>query len=264
MNSRTCSGQTELSDPSPTMRQTRVFIEHPLHQGERVVLPASPARHLTQVLRLTVGDPVTLFNGDGYDYACRLVSAERGGTTAVVVEWASEPEPALPLEIHLALGISKGERMDYAIQKAVELGVGRLTPLFTERSQVRLEGARLQRRMEHWQGILIAACEQSGRRRLPELDRALGLEDWLDGEPGARFFLLDPQAESSLTRIEPPAGRIGLLVGPEGGLSPAERELARRRGCQGVRLGPRILRTETAPLAAIAVAQALWGDFSRP
>ena len=242
------------------MRQTRVFIEHPLHQGDRVVLPAGPGRHLSQVLRLTSGEPVTLFNGDGYDYACRLVASGRGETT-VVIEGASGPEPVIPLEIHLALGISKGERMDYAIQKAVELGVGRLTPLFTERSQVRLDGPRLQRRMEHWQGILIAACEQSGRRRLPQLDTALTLEDWLDGVSGAEFLLLDPQAGSSLTQIEPPEVKIGLVVGPEGGLSPREHELARRRGCRGVRLGPRILRTETAPLAAIAVLQALWGDF---
>lgn len=245
------------------MRLTRVFIEHPLHQGDEVALPAGPARHLAQVLRLTPGDPLILFNGDGYDYSCRLSTTPRGGAT-VVVEAVSGPEPALPLEIHLALGISKGERMDYAIQKAVELGVERLTPLFTARSQVRLDGARLQRRMEHWRGILIAACEQSGRRRLPRLDTALGLDDWLAGELGEGFFLLDPRAESSLTQVAPPTAGVGLLVGPEGGLSPRERTLAQDRGCQGVRLGPRILRTETAPLAAIAVAQALWGDFRDP
>ncbi len=241
------------------MRLPRIFVESSLSVGSRLALPAGPTRHLTQVLRLAANDPLILFNGDGRDYPARLIETNRDAAT-VLVEGASEPETSARLSIHLALGISKGERMEYALQKAVELGVETLTPLFTERSQVRLEGARLERRLEHWRGIVVGACEQSGRRRLPTLDPALTLDQWL----AARIdggLLLDPQAPRQLTGLPAPDAGITLLVGPEGGLSSRERDRALRQGFQGVRLGPRILRTETAPLAAIAVIQALWGDF---
>jgi 16S rRNA (uracil1498-N3)-methyltransferase len=165
-----------------------------------------------------------------------------------------------PLDIHLAIGISRGERMDYALQKAVELGVGRITPLFTERAQVELAGARLQRRQDHWRGIIIGACEQSGRRRLPRLSEMASYQHWLASHEGGGL-LLDPEAPQALAGIADPGSVVTLLVGPEGGLSPRERTLARARGFQGVQLGPRILRTETAPLAAIAIIQALWGDL---
>jgi 16S rRNA (uracil1498-N3)-methyltransferase len=242
------------------MRLPRIFVESPLSAGSSLALAAGPTRHLTQVLRLTVNAPLILFNGDGRDYPARLIDSQRAAAT-VLVEGATELEEHARISIHLALGISKGERMDYALQKAVELGVERLTPLFTERSQVRLDGARLERRLEHWRGIVIGACEQSGRRRLPRLDSAITLESWLANAP-AGGLLLDPMASLSLAGLSAPATDVTLLVGPEGGLSPREREQAHRRGFQGVRLGPRILRTETAPLAAIAVIQALWGDFS--
>lgn len=241
------------------MRLPRIFVESFLSAGSSLVLPAGPTRHLTQVLRLTANAPLILFNGDGRDYPARLIEPNRTAAT-VIVEGASEPETAPRLRIHLALGVSKGERMDYAIQKAVELGVAQLTPLFTERSQVRLDGARLERRLEHWRGIAIGACEQSGRRRLPTLEPATALEPWLATAP-AGGLLLDPLAPLALTGFPAPKTDVTLLVGPEGGLSSREREQARRQGFQGVRLGPRILRTETAPLAAIAVIQALWGDF---
>lgn len=242
------------------MRQTRVFVEAPLVPGQCIALPPEASRHLRQVLRLGAGASITLFNGDGYEYAACLESIERQSAHArVLSQGECEPEPVV--QIHLALGISRGERMDYALQKAVELGVTSLTPLLTERTVVRLDAKRLERRLEHWRGVILAACEQSARRRLAQLHPPLGLADWLKQAP-AGTLVLDPQADRALTALAPPAhGALSLLIGPEGGLSPKEREQAWQAQCLGVRLGPRVLRTETAPLAAIAVIQALWGDF---
>jgi 16S rRNA (uracil1498-N3)-methyltransferase len=242
------------------MRTPRVYVDLPLTAGARVVLPAAQSQHLTLVLRLVAGDQVILFNGDGRDYPAHLRDAHRTGA-AVGCEAPGEEEPVPALRIHLGLGVSKGERMDFALQKAVELGVCRVTPLFTRRSVVRLDPERLAKRQAHWEGVMIAACEQSQRRRLPSLEHAAHLEDWLaQRHPGG--ILLDHRSLTPLPSLPAPAGDLTLLVGPEGGLSEAERAAARgAAGFTGVRLGPRILRTETAPLAAIATIQALWGDF---
>jgi len=237
----------------------RVYVASELAAGREVVLPPEAATHLARVLRLAPGDAVTLFNGDGRDYGGRLKAAARR-ETRVLIETAGEPEPVPPLHVRLAIGISRGERMDFVIQKAVELGVAAIQPLFTERSVVRLDPQRAERRHLHWQGVLVAACEQSGRRRLPSLGAATDLEGWLAGAAGTRL-LLDPQADRSLPDLPAPEGEVTLLVGPEGGLSPPERHRARRTGFVGVRVGPRILRTETAPLAALAAMQVLWGDL---
>lgn len=241
------------------MRLPRVFVAAPLLPGRTLTLPEGPSRYLTQVLRLSSDDPLHVFNGDGRDYAARLLGLGREGVR-LAIEDPGAQEPVPPLEIRLALGVSKGERMDYAIQKSVELGVGRISPVFTERSVVQLGGERLGRRMEHWRGILIGACEQSGRRRLPALDEALSFSDWIAAAP-AGTLLLDAQAGQALVSLSTPGPWLTLLVGPEGGLSPKEHRQARLHGCLPVRLGPRVLRCETAPLAAIAVVQALWGDF---
>jgi 16S rRNA (uracil1498-N3)-methyltransferase len=212
------------------------------------------------VLRLRAGDQLVLFNGDGHDYPGEIVQARRGGVSVQI----SEPgamEPGLPLEIHLGVGISKGERMDFTLQKAVELGVSSVMPLFTERSVVRLSGERLERREAHWRAVVIAACEQSGRRRAPTLDKTKSLEAWL-GSKHPCPLVLDHRGDFALPSLSPPADNaLTLLIGPEGGLAPNERVLTRRAGFTGVRLGPRILRTETAPLAALAIVQALWGDL---
>jgi 16S rRNA (uracil1498-N3)-methyltransferase len=241
------------------MRLPRIYVSPKLTPGAIVQLPEGPTRHLLQVLRLALEAPLVLFNGDGFDYPARLVGVDRSGAS-VLIDRPGALEPLPPIGIHLAIGISKGERMDYALQKSVELGVTRITPLFTERSQVQLSGTRLQRRLDHWQGIVIGACEQSGRRRVPRLVAAMPYADWLrvHTEGG---LLLDPGAAQSLSALPAPESAVTLLVGPEGGLSPRERDRARAQGFTGVRLGPRILRTETAPLAAIAIIQALWGDF---
>lgn len=243
----------------------RVYTAQPLTAGARVTLESRPARHLLQVLRLKAGDALVLFNGDGYDYPGLLAVARRDVAEVTLASASGddkpEPEPAPALAIELALGISKGERMDFALQKAVELGVSRLVPLFTGRGLVRLSGDRLARRQQHWEGVVISACEQSGRRRLPEVGGARGLTDWL-GEASGPALLLDHRADRGLDQLAPPPeGRIALLVGAEGGLTPAEREAALAAGLTGARLGPRILRSETAPLAAIAAIQILWGDL---
>jgi 16S rRNA (uracil1498-N3)-methyltransferase len=241
------------------VRQTRVYVDLPLAASQDLALPAPAVQHLVQVLRLRPGDDLILFNGDGPDYPATILTAHRQGVLIRTGE-PGEPEPALPLRVHLGIGISKGERMDFSIQKAVELGVAEITPLFAGRGMVRLAGDRLAKRQEHWQGILIAACEQSGRRRLPMMNPAQNLETWVaQGHPCP--LLLDHRASRSLPSLSPPGPALTLLIGPEGGLAPAERERTYHSGFTGVRLGPRILRTETAPLAALAIVQALWGDL---
>lgn len=241
------------------MREHRLYTEQPIFVGAEIALESRPARHALQALRLQPGDPVLLFNGDGCDYAAEVAEGGRGALRARILG-ATEPEPTPPLSIGLALGISRGERMDLAIQKAVELGVEEIQPLFTSRSMVRLQGDRLVKRGEHWRGVIIAACEQSGRRRLPTLAPATPLQAWLQSQHGGGI-LLHHAATRTITELPAPSARLRLLVGPEGGLAPDERDHAQVAGFVPVRLGPRVLRTETAPLAAIAAIQTLWGDF---
>jgi len=241
------------------LRIPRVFVELPLGKETRVELPPGPARHIAQVLRLRAGDSLILFDGEGRDYPGHLLVATRG-RAQVAIGSPTEVEPQATLAVHLGIGVSKGDRMDYAIQKAVELGVARLCPLFTRRSVVRLDEARLEKRQGHWRGVVVAACEQSGRRRLPELASVTSLERWLTLEHPCPL-LLDHRSARSMPELPAPGRELTLLVGPEGGLAPQERELARHAGFTPIRLGPRVLRTETAPLAALAAAQTLWGDY---
>lgn len=241
------------------MATPRVYVDLPLTPGSEVDLPHAVAAHLARVLRLRATEPVVLFNGDGRDVAARLSIVQRQ-RVAVLIVAAGELEAEPPLRLHLGVGVSRGERMDFVVQKAVELGVASIRPLLTERSVVRLDAERLDRRHQHWHGVLVAACEQSGRRRLPHLHDAQPLADWLPTVAGTAL-LLDPQAGRSLAALPAPRGEATLLVGPEGGLCAAERAAATRRGFTAVRLGPRILRTETAPLAALAAMQVLWGDL---
>jgi 16S rRNA (uracil1498-N3)-methyltransferase len=241
------------------VRTPRVYVDAVLATGAETTLPPETSAHLTRVLRLRPDDAVVLFNGDGRDFAGRLLAVQRHGVR-VLVEAADEAEAEPPLRLHLAVGVSRGERMDFVVQKAVELGVASIRPLLTERSVVRLDADRRERRHEHWQGVLVAACEQSGRRRLPLLHPTLPLADWLP-TVGGTALLLDPQAARTLADVPAPQGAATLLVGPEGGLSGDERARAGRAGFVPVRLGPRILRTETAPIAALAAMQVLWGDL---
>jgi len=240
------------------MRVSRLYLDQPLSTGEEIGLDARGRHYVQQVLRLRVGQTLTLFNGDGNDYSAELLSAGRRDCR-VRVGPVTRTEPSSPLRLRLAIGISRGERMDFAIQKSVELGVHAITPLHTERSLVQLEGERLKKRLEHWRGVVVSACEQSGRARIPRLRTPVPLDDWLSTHP--QGLLLFHGAERSLADLPPPGEDLSLLIGPEGGLSEAERGRALAAGFSAVLLGPRILRTETAPLAALAAIQVLWGDL---
>lgn len=242
------------------MRISRIYTEQPLTPAKTVELGPREVRHLVQVLRLKRGARITLFNGDGHDYPALLQECTKRQAFAEVLS-QSEAEITPPLSIHLGIGISRGERMDFALQKSVELGVSKITPLFAQRSVVQLQGERLEKRVQHWRQVVISACEQSGRCRLPELHPPTPLEAWTANSPGEYALLLDHRSPSSMGDLDPPMEKIRLLIGPEGGLSEEERRQAQNSGFRGVRLGPRVMRTETAPLAAIAAIQALWGDF---
>jgi 16S rRNA (uracil1498-N3)-methyltransferase len=238
----------------------RVHTVQPLAPDQEATLEPGPSRHLLRVLRLRPGARLELFDGAGAEYAAELLPASAAAARVRVLE-QTRREPPPPLTLTLLLGVSKGERMDFALQKAVELGVTELRPLFAGRSVVQLDGERLQRRLEHWRAVVLAACEQSGRCRLPELFPAVPLREALGASAADLRLVLDPQATTPLPRLPPPRHGVALLVGPEGGLEAAELAQARAQGFQPARLGPRVLRTETAPLAALAAIQTLWGDF---
>lgn len=248
-----------MKPPLPRPAGTRLYCDLPLSPGAQIVLPEAAARHAVTVLRLQEGDALTLFNGAGGEYGASLVAANRREARVRLTEFrASERES--PLHITLALGISAGERMDYSLQKATELGVSAIQPLSTERSLVKLAGERADKRLQHWQHVVIAACEQCGRNRVPAVAPVQKLFSYLASvDRGGRMLLLAPDAATPLKRAAP-AASVVLLVGAEGGFAPAEHAAAEACGFAPVSLGPRILRTETAPVAALAVLQALWGD----
>ena len=243
------------------MAAPRIYLPSSLALDTEVALDARAAGHAVRVLRLRTGDALVLFNGDGYDYTAELIEIRNERAVCRVLAVRERPTES-PLRIELAQGISRGERMDYTLQKAVELGVQRIVPLATERSQVKLSGEREEKRLQHWAGIILHACEQSGRSRIPELLPVQRLDQWLAtrAKTGQALFL-DPEGDMSVSNLNPPVDALSPLVGPEGGLSPAERELAVHAGFLRLRLGPRILRTETAALTALAALQGIWGDL---
>lgn len=239
------------------MRLSRFFIDAPLALG-RHALPEAQAHYIGRVLRLAVGDAVQLFDGSGQEFVGELVEV---GKKTVQVElreqFAGLAES--PLRIHLGQGLSRGERMDWAIQKATELGVAEITPLVSERCEVRLKDERADKRLAHWRQIAISACEQCGRSVLPTLHAPVVLADWLAQSEAELKLVLHPVAEPLASHPRPQS--LAFLIGPEGGLSEAEVQQAQRAGYHAARLGPRVLRTETAPVVALSVAQQLWGDF---
>ena len=227
-------------------------------------MPPPQAHHALRVLRLKAGDAVVLFNGDGHEYAA-VISDAGSDRVALEVTARAESDRESPLTITLAQAVSSGERMDYTVQKAVELGVARIQPLIAERSVVRLQGERARKRAEHWQAVVVASCEQCGRNRLPPVLPLLAFDDFLAGEAarldGALRLLLSPRSARRLRDFDRPASPVVLLAGPEGGFSPQEERAAEQAGFLSSRLGPRVLRTETAAVAALAAMQAWWGDF---
>lgn len=240
------------------MRVSRFFTDQALRPGSNIALDEPVCRYISQVLRMRVGQRFMLFDGSGGDFEAELTSCDRRSCGARVIRETSREQPPR-LRLHLGIGISRGERMDFAIQKSVELGIAAITPLFTSRSMVQLKADRLDKRITHWHGVVASACEQSGRSLVPQLHPPSGLSEWLPAHPGG--LMLYHKAEDTLATRPAPGAELNLLIGPEGGLSDAERAQAVASGFTGVRLGPRVLRTETAPVAALAAIQVLWGDF---
>lgn len=243
------------------MRIPRIYLPIPLASGASVTLNANAANHVIRVLRLKPGAPLVLFNGLGGEYEAVLHNMDRNRAEVSVGNYIAF-ETESPLHVTLAQGVSRGERMDYTIQKAVELGVTKIVPLISERCEVRLEGERLTKRVQHWQAVAASACEQCGRNRVPPVLVPVSLSSWLAESAHGIRLVLNPLAPATLTTLSKPCDYlITLLIGPEGGLSDAEVKHAQQSGFEGIRLGPRILRTETAAVAALSALQMLWGDL---
>lgn len=241
-------------------RIPRVFVSTALAPGQRVTLNGEAAAHLGRVLRARPGDAIVLFDGSGPEYDGEITAATRR-TMELNVGARREADRESSLQLVLLQGVCRGERMDLVVRKATELGITAIRPVLTARSVVKLDAARAANRLEHWHAIIISACEQCGRNRLPPLLEPLPVAAALAAHAEAAGVLLDPEASGGLESLQRPAGALCLLVGPEGGLDEAERAVAHAAGYRGVRLGPRILRTETAALAGIALLQARFGDL---
>jgi 16S rRNA (uracil1498-N3)-methyltransferase len=238
------------------MRLSRFFIDTPLSLGLHS-FPEASAHYISRVLRLGTGVAVQLFDGSGAEYRGTLAEVGKKQVTVMLTEQLAGLAEST-LRIHLGQGLSRGERMDWAIQKATELGVAEITPIVSERCEVRLKDERADKRLAHWRQIAISACEQCGRSVLPIINPPAQLQDWLKVEASLKL-VLHPVADSLVTH-EPPVS-LAFLIGPEGGLNDNEVDSAREAGFKAARLGPRVLRTETAPVVALSVAQQLWGDF---
>lgn len=259
------------------MPTPRFYLDQPLAPGARFSLPPGPARHAARSLRLDVDDTVILFNGQGGEYTARIERIQKDEVAVSVIGFAAI-ECESRLRVMLAQGISSGERMDYTLQKAVELGVTAIQPIAARRSVVKLTGERVDKRLAHWQGVVASACEQCGRNQVPIVAAPLTLAHWLGqtiphglqplvdrrplGQPiGGRLLFLSPLAETRLADLPAPTATDCLVAGPEGGFEADEIAALHATGAISVRLGPRVLRTETAALAALAAMQTLWGDF---
>jgi 16S rRNA (uracil1498-N3)-methyltransferase len=242
------------------MRTPRIYTPQRLMSSTLIELEPEPSRHLARALRIQEGDPLTLFDGHGGEYPAAVTAVDKKRVQVQVGSLLSR-ECESALHIHMGIALSRGDRMDWIIQKATELGVSSMTPLATERSGVKLRGERAEKKLRHWQQIAISACEQCGRNRLPLIQTLQPLVNWLEHTDAERKFVLHHRADNKPLASPVPAS-VALLVGPEGGLDSAEILAAEDRGFNSLRLVPRILRTETAPLAAIAILQSSWGDMT--
>ena len=244
------------------MRVSRLYTAMHLASGKHIELDDDNGHYVRTVLRLKKADEIILFNGAGGEYLCTVAEVSRKTVLIHIGKWLDRDVES-PLLVTLGLGISRGDRMDLSVQKAVELGVNHITPLLTERCVVQFKGEKKPQRWLHWQKIVQHAAEQSGRTRLPELTEIEHLQQWVNNQQGLKVFL-DPYAEATLADLTPQDMHVTLLTGPEGGFSGQERDVAKVAGFIPARLGSRILRTETASIAALAAAQMLWGDFGTP
>jgi 16S rRNA (uracil1498-N3)-methyltransferase len=241
------------------MSLPRFYLDQPLAPGARFNLPPGPARHAARALRLAVDDSIILFNGSGGEHTARIERIQKDEVAVSLTGFAGI-ERESRLRVMLAQGISSGERMDYTLQKAVELGVAAIQPIAAKRSVVKLAGERADKRVAHWQGVVASACEQCGRNQVPLVSPPLTLANWLSQASG-RLLFLSPLADARLADLPAPSGTDCLVAGPEGGFEADEIAALHAAGAIPVRLGARILRTETAALAALAAMQTLWGDF---
>jgi 16S rRNA (uracil1498-N3)-methyltransferase len=244
------------------MRLTRLFVPGELQAGATIDLPADTAAHIVKVLRARSGDAIILFNGGGAEYLGAIDSV-RGSRVSVLLQEVRGIDRESPLAVTLVQAIPRGDRMDFVVQKATELGVARIVPVLSQRSVVRLNEKQHASKLEHWRGVAVSACEQCGRNRLPVIEAPRELLDHL-GAPaaaGTTRWVLDPEC-APLPQLAVPQGAVELTVGPEGGFAPEELDAMRVAGLSGLRLGPRILRTETAALAALAWLQTRHGDMS--
>ena len=246
------------------MRLTRVYVDAPVVAGKRVVVEGSAANHIARVLRLRSGDSLTVFDGSGGEFGARIEEF-RKEAVVVTVEEHRPLDRESPLPLTLVQGISRGERMDWIIQKATELGASRIVPVFTKRSVVRLDEKQAERKLQHWRAIAVAACEQCGRNRIPDLAAPVDFFDMLAGNSsdsaGSTRLLLSPTGDLRIDDLQDVGKGITVLIGPEGGLEDVEQEAAITAGFKAVRLGPRVLRTETAAIAALTIIQRYFGDL---
>lgn len=244
------------------MASPRIYCDLRLGPGAQFPLPQDAANHVGRALRLRAGDALVVFDGSGGEYDATILRVDRDRVDVKTGAFR-EAEREAPLEVGLVQGLPEADKMDWILQKSVELGVAWIQPVVCERSVVRLSGDRAARRESHWQRVVIAACEQTGRNRVPALKPTLAFRDWAAQPAAGARWMLSPGAAEALAAQPPPAGPVELLVGPEGGLSERELDIAANIGFAALSLGPRVLRAETAPLAALAAIQSLWGDFRR-
>ncbi len=241
------------------MRIPRVYESQPLSAGALIELSDTSIQHVVRALRLREGDLIRLFNGEGVECTAALTSVDKRRASAQITE-VTQPAVESGLQIHIGQTLSRGERMDYAVQKATELGATCITPLTSERCEVRLKAEREDKRLRHWQQVAISACEQSLRTSVPEILDVSSLEQWIRSVDAELKLVLHHHTAQPLQTMDAPAS-VALLIGPEGGLTEAEVEAALAAGFKPVAFGPRVMRTETAPVAACAILQYLWGDL---
>jgi 16S rRNA (uracil1498-N3)-methyltransferase len=240
----------------------RLYCPMAIAEQTTLALPENAAHHAARVLRLEAGDEVTLFNGEGGEYRAELADL-RGATVSVRVLAYDPVERETPLAVTLVQALVSSDRMDYAVQKAVELGAAAIQPIVTERTVGRLDSTRAAKRRSHWQNIVVSACEQCGRNRIPDVHELIPFADWLERPSSAsQRWLFAPEAQEGLKALRPSQEKIEAMVGPEGGFTSQEVSAARSSGWHAVRLGPRVLRTESMGAAILAAINALWGDFA--
>lgn len=244
------------------MRIPRVYIDALPKDTAELALNRETSHYLSRVLRLPVDAKIAAFDGKGGEYAARITQIEKHQTTIALGRFNPDNHES-PLSVHLAIGISRGERMDFVIQKATELGVCSITPLFSDRCEVKLKADRQDKKLHHWRKVAVSACEQCGRNLLPVINAPSSLTEWVTCSDQALKLMLHLEGESPLEGSKPPQS-VALLIGPEGGLTENEVKQALDSGFKALQLGPRVLRTETAPLAALSILQYRWGDLKSP